>query len=201
MRLRLTGHTKLNGTLSRPDSNAQPAGPQPLAGSTFSGDHRPPGPHGCADLLICRQSNRKAHSTQGLCCRRSLSGRSAHQPAQAVPQLDWHYTSLRQGGPGSCQGGRLCLCGCKHYPCAIKTNIDVIVLQGQRPDESLDVELALPLFKAQPKAAAAPVEQPVRRQNPLGLGDILSVPRFGLGPSLALPSGTSNTPLCQPALG
>lgn len=39
MRLRLTGHTKLNGTLSRPDSDAQPAGPQQLAGSIFSGDH------------------------------------------------------------------------------------------------------------------------------------------------------------------
>ena len=50
MRLRLTGHTKLNGTLSRPDSDAQPAGPQPLAGSMFSGEHWPAGPHSCAFL-------------------------------------------------------------------------------------------------------------------------------------------------------
>ncbi len=158
---------------------------------------RQQGTNSSASLLVCRQSDGEAHCTRGSCCRRSLFKRSAHQPAQAVPQLDRHSASLRQGGPGSCQGGRApfsCgLCGSQHHPCAIEAKGAVIVLQGQRPDESLDVELALPLFQAQPKAAAAPVEQPVRRQNPLGLGDILSVPRFGLGPSLALPSGTLTT--------
>ena len=158
------------------------------------------GPNGGAVLLICKPNDRKPTAPRDCVAGDlSLEGVRINQLKLSRSLTGTIQVSDREVQVHAKVGAsnQLCLCECRHRPHA-KTA--VIVLQGQRPDESLDVELALPLFQAQPKAAAAPVEQPVRRQNPLGLGDILSVPRFGLGPSPALPSGTSTTSLCQPAV-
>ena len=157
----------------------------------------------CTLLLICRQNDRKPTAPRNCVAGDlSLEGVRINQLKLSRSLTGMIQVSDREVQIHAKVGAplQLCLWRCQQPPCAIRAKVAVDMLQGQRPDESLDVELALPLFQAQPKAAAAPVEQPVRRQNPLGLGDILSVPRFGLGPSLALPSGTSTTSSCQPAV-
>jgi len=79
--------------------------------------------------------------------------------------------------------------------------------QGARPDEALDLDLALPFSPAQasqaPAApAAAPPPPPAAAQQPrrsplAGLGDLLPVPRFGA--QKLLPAGGASGASAAPA--
>ncbi len=77
--------------------------------------------------------------------------------------------------------------------------------QGARPDEALDLDLALPFSPAQASQAPAPSAPPAPpaaaqqpRRSPLaGLGDLLPVPRFGA--QKLLPAGGASGASAAPA--